>query len=526
VTDPLPPDDPSGLGDFGEIRRRLAAALRDELRPEVDRLVRGLGPETPDEPRHCLTQVGTATARLGGLIEELGGPSGGGEPEAFRSVVRHNLLNPVGQVAGYAELLLDGEGDWLDRHAAELEALRVAAGRMKTLIQTLLASVRTAEPAAPVVPAAPLREPVAALAEGERGRILVVDDQESNRDLLGRWLRRLGQEYATAENGRQALERLAREPFDLVLLDILMPELNGVQVLERLKADERLRHIPVIMISALSELDSVVRCIEMGAEDYLPKPFQPVLLRARIGACLEKKRLRDREVDYLEQIDRQRQRYDELLRAILPPAVVDELARNRPVPPKRYERTAVLFADIEGFTGYCERHPPEEVVAHLKDLVEACEEICGRHGVQKIKTIGDSFMAAAGLLVPVEKPVLASVCCGLEMIAAARRLPPHWNLRVGIHAGSLVAGLLGSRQYLYDLWGATVNTAARVEAHGAAGSVTLSRSAWEQVAAVARGESRGTVEVKGIGPLEMVRFIDFTDPGVVCGEKRSAEGRR
>jgi class 3 adenylate cyclase/ActR/RegA family two-component response regulator len=503
VSDPLPPDDPSGVGDLDEVRRRLADALRTDLRPQVDRLVRGVGPEAPEEARHCLTQVGTATARLDGLIEELGArPGTADEPEALRSVLRHNLLNPIGQVTGYAELLLDDEGDWRDRHAADLESLRAAAGRMKTLTLALLAPVHDAAP--PAVALA-VEGPPPTAPEGARGRILVVDDQESNRDLLGRWLRKQGHPFATAENGRQALEVLAREPFDLVLLDILMPELNGVQVLQRLKADGRLRHIPVIMISALNELDSVVRCIEMGAEDYLPKPFQPVLLRARIGASLEK-------AAYLQQIERLKQRFNDLLLAILPSAVVDELTRGGSVAPRRYERAAVLFGDIEGFTGYCERHPPEEVVALLKDLVQAFEEIAGRHKVQKIKTIGDSFMAAAGLLVPVENPVLACVHAGLEMIATARRLPPHWNLRVGVHAGSVVAGLLGRRQYLYDLWGATVNTAARVEANGVAGSVTLSRAAWEQIADLARGESRGTIEAKGIGPMEMVRFLEFTGP--------------
>src|SRR5207248_165434 len=140
-------------------------------------------------------------------------------------------------------------------------------GRLKGLIQTLLAPARPAPaPPAAADPAAEAPRPPAPGGEAA-GRILVVDDQETNRDLLGRWLRKQGHPFAAAENGRQALELLAREPFDLVLLDILMPELNGVQVLERLKADDRLRHLPVIMISALDELDSVVRCIEIGAED-------------------------------------------------------------------------------------------------------------------------------------------------------------------------------------------------------------------------------------------------------------------
>ncbi len=135
--------------------------------------------------------------------------------------------------------------------------------------------------------------------------LLVVDDNEDNRYTLTRRLAREGYtNVTTADNGRQALELLAERHFDLVLLDVMMPELNGYEVLARLRADARLRHVPVIMISAVDQVESVVRCIELGAEDYLPKPFDPVLLRARVGACLEKKRLRDQEVRYIQAVGR------------------------------------------------------------------------------------------------------------------------------------------------------------------------------------------------------------------------------
>jgi CheY-like chemotaxis protein len=135
--------------------------------------------------------------------------------------------------------------------------------------------------------------------------LLVVDDNEDNRYTLVQRLRRLGYtDVATAVDGRDALARLAARDFDLVLLDVMMPELNGHEVLERIRADERLRHVPVIMISALDQVESVVRCIELGAEDYLPKPFNPVILRARVTTCLEKKRLRDQEILYLDDVAR------------------------------------------------------------------------------------------------------------------------------------------------------------------------------------------------------------------------------
>jgi len=337
------------------------------------------------------------------------------------------------------------------------------------------------------------------------GRLLVVDDNEANRDLLARSLARQGHTVALAENGRQALEMVARDPFDLILLDIMMPELDGYQVLQRLKADVALRHIPVIMISALDELDSVVRCIEMGAEDYLPKPFNPVLLRARIGASLNKKRFHDREVGYLRQIEAEKKRADELLHVILPDEIVEELKATNRVRPRRYEDVAVLFCDVVGFTPYSEKHPPEEVVAHLQELVEAYEDLALRHELQKIKTIGDAFMAAAGLLRPVPNPVLAAVECGLGMVERIRAMPAGWTVRVGIHAGPLVAGVVGHRQYLFDVFGDTVNTAARVESHGVPGAVAVSATAWRRIADRCRGQSLGLVPVKGKGELEIFR---------------------
>ena len=174
------------------------------------------------------------------------------------------------------------------------------------------------EPAAEALPEDSLAgEPTSGAAQG---LVLVVDDIEANRDVLSRRLEREGYTVATAENGRQALERLRAEAFDLVLLDIMMPEMDGYEVLQRLKADPALRHIPVIMISALSELDSVVRCIGMGAEDYLPKPFNPTLLKARTGACLERKRARDREMHLFAELqirNREMARWRELQEADL-----------------------------------------------------------------------------------------------------------------------------------------------------------------------------------------------------------------
>ncbi len=293
--------------------------------------------------------------------------------------------------------------------------------------------------------------------------ILIVDDNENNRYTLERRLKREGYEnFGIAENGRQALEILAERPIDLVLLDITMPEMNGYQVLEEMKLDMALRGIPVIVISAIDDLESVARCIEMGAEDYLPKPFNKVLLKARVAASLEKKKLRDQETTYLDRLEGEKKRADDLLRAILPPGAVRELKSTNEVKSRRYDQVAVLFCDVVGFTRYCDEHPPEQVVSELQALVAAFEEIAEGHSMEKIKTIGDAFLATAGLLTAVDEPLLASIRCGLDMVAAARSIEPHWEVRVGIHQGPVVAGIMGQRQYLFDLWGDTVKIAAHI----------------------------------------------------------------
>jgi adenylate cyclase len=343
---------------------------------------------------------------------------------------------------------------------------------------------------------------------GNGPAILVVDDNEDNRYTLTMRLRREGWEtIVEAQTGRQALELMAERRFDLVLLDIMMPEMNGYEVLEHIKTDMALRDVPVIMISAVDEIESVVRCIELGAEDYLLKPFNAVLLRARIGACLEKKKLRDHEACYLERLEAERRRADDLLHAIFPPGAVQELKASNTVRPRRYEGVAVLFCDVADFTAYCERNPPEQVVAELQALVERFEEIADRHCLEKIKTVGDAFLATAGLLRRAEHPVLAAVRCGLEMVEAARSHSP-FAVRVGIHHGPVVAGVIGRRQYLFDLWGDTINTAARIVAHAPIGAVVVNSSTWFSVRNLCSGRSLGFFDLKGKGAVELVECME------------------
>ncbi len=237
--------------------------------------------------------------------------------------LRHDLKTPLNHILGYSELL--EESALMTGQETMVPDLRKIQQAARTLASQL---DRVFSPSGSSVAVPPLGRfhhestpedsdsPVGQSRPFIPGHLLVVDDNELNRDLLARRLSRQGYSFVLTENGRQGLDRMRQESFDLVLLDIMMPEMDGYAVLERVKSDENLRHIPVIMISSLDELQSVVRCIEIGADDYLPKPFSPTLLQARIGACLEKKHLRDQERrTYLALVESQKRLAGELAEA-------------------------------------------------------------------------------------------------------------------------------------------------------------------------------------------------------------------
>jgi len=518
---------PSPEADSDRARRALLAHMRHDLRTPVNAIIgysEMLLEDAPSPAAADLEKILASGRSLLGLINQILDPARieGKEQvdlEAFGAEMRHHLRTPVNAVIGYSEMLLE-EPEGLGAEAqADLGRIHAAGNRLLSLIDDILKLSQMesgtleldveASGFSTVIKdvVSSIEAPDSARPQAEGGRILIVDDNEMNRDMLSRRLERQGFSVSAAPDGREALRLVREREFDLVLLDIMMPEMNGFQVLANLKSDEGLRHIPVIMISALDEMRSVVRCIEIGAEDYLAKPFDPVLLKARIGACLEKKRLRDREVSYLQQIEAEKARADALLHVILPDEIVEELKATNQVKPRRHEGVAVLFCDIVGFTPYCASRTPEEILRHLQELFEAYEELSATWRMYKIKTIGDSFMSTAGLIEAVENPTANAVSCGLEMVETAHNLSAHWDVRVGIHCGPVMAGVVGRRQYLYDLWGDTVNTAARVESHGVKGAVCISGDAWPRVAEGFRGQSLGMVPVKGKGEMEIVRVL-------------------
>ncbi|MGL6076047.1 MAG: adenylate/guanylate cyclase domain-containing protein [Fimbriiglobus sp.] len=333
---------------------------------------------------------------------------------------------------------------------------------------------------------------------GLTGRVLLVDDNEFGRDLVERMLRQQGHEVELASTGQAALDRLANPgpPIDLILLDVMMPGLSGPEVLIQLKTNPETRDLPVIMVSALGEDDTVLACIAAGAEDYLTRPVHAELLTARITASLEKKRLRDR--------------INQLVRAIIPAAVVGEWEQTGTIAPKHHEMVGVLFLDVVGFTKFAEqyRNDPAPVIRLLQSLVEKFEITAAKHGVQKIKTIGDAFMGVVGLMGEPTNPALTLLRCGLDFLEDARQHPASWNVRVGIHIGPVVTGILGRTQFSFDVWGHTVNAASRIESNGLPGRVSLSAEAWEMLGDLAQGETR-EVAARGLGLVSVWDFVGW-----------------
>jgi class 3 adenylate cyclase len=476
-----------------------------------------------------LERIHLAGRRLLSVINDLFDPIKSAAYKDDPALVHHEIRTPLNQIIGYAEMLQEEAREQdADAFVQDVGKILEASRRLLHLVVENFANPalglgiadNQAETTSTIflrhediMPGSAVRAATRAASTEPGGSILIVDDDDGNRTMLSRRLQRLGFETTVAENGRRALEKLRSGPFDLMLLDIQMPELNGYQVLECIKDDPTLSDIPVIVLSASDETEKVARCIEMGAEDYLPKPFDPVLLQARIGASLEKKRLRDREVSHLRQIQEEKQRSDDLLHIILPHDVAQELKSTQAVKPRRLENVAVLFCDIVSFTAWCDKHVPDEVLAHLQSLVEAFERICLECGLEKIKTIGDSFMATAGLLAPSTYPALDCIRCGLAMIAKAKELPPHWNVRLGVHVGPVMAGVVGRRKYQYDIWGDTVNTAARMEQAALPGSICVTADTWQLLADHCDGVRQGNVDIKGKGMLDLYR-IEQLKPGV------------
>jgi class 3 adenylate cyclase len=511
--------------------------------------------------------------------------------------LRHELRTPLNHIIGYAELLLEDAGEQRSALDADLrtllaearavlatvnerlapggrdaESIDVAAlgravgdrvGRIETAARAL---ARTAEaggtretlPDITRIADATTRlrrllapgpdtdraTPSAAAVGQPDGApppatILVVDDDQGNRDLLARRLGRDGYAVRTATDGKHALALLsdaAAPPVDLVLLDVMMPGMDGYEVLRRLKEPPVLREIPVLMISALDEVASVVRCIELGAEDYLPKPFDPVLLRARIGACLEKKRLRDREARHArelaelnrtlerrvaEQVE-QMERLGRLKRFFSPQLAELIVAGGAGDPLKTHRaEVTVVFLDMRGFTSFSETSDPEDVMNVLREFHAAMGELILEHGGTLERFTGDGMMIFFNDPVPLPDAPQRAVRMALAMRERIRGLEAAWRRRgydlgvgIGIALGYATIGAIGFEgRWDYGAIGIVTNLAARLCGEARPNEILVSQRVAAAVESLVAMEALSPLSIKGLArPVPVFRVLDSKGP--------------
>jgi|RhiMetdeSRZDD1v2_1073273.scaffolds.fasta_scaffold60472_3 adenylate cyclase len=323
-------------------------------------------------------------------------------------------------------------------------------------------------------------------------RILIVEDTPANIQVLTATLKERSYQISVATNGQQALDVVARVQPDLILLDVVMPEMDGFETCRRLKASEQWRQIPVIFLTAKTDTPDIVKGFELGAVDYVGKPFNAHELLARVNTHLT--------------IDRLHRENERLLLNILPAPIAERLKSGDEHIADKFAEVSVLFADIVEFTKLAASMAAPSLVELLNDLFTRFDLAASEFGIEKIKTIGDAYMAVCGLprVCDDHSERILQMAQRLMQIArefsAERGLNLH--LRIGVNRGPVVAGIVGRRKFIYDLWGDTVNVASRMESHGVADAIQVTRPVFERLRDRYSFEARGSIEVKGKGQVE------------------------
>ena len=348
------------------------------------------------------------------------------------------------------------------------------------------------------------------------GTILAVDDNVNNTDILKKRLERLGNRVLTANNGKEGIDILSSnwQEIDLILLDIVMPEMNGFEVLRHVKGSKIFKSIPVIMISSMDDKDSIYRCIEMGANDYVTKPFDKEILNARISTSIERKQLRDKEKELINEIKIERDKSEKLLLNILPKEIAKKLKNKEKNISKRHENITIIFTDLVNFTPQAKNLKADKVVKILNQLFKSFDDLTLKHGLEKIKTIGDSYFAAGGLTGNVQVAAKNTINLSKDMVKATNSLNDDTDfmdlqIRIGIHTGNVIAGIIGKNKFAYDLWGATVNFASRLESTCEPGKIQISEDTKAIIGEKLDLESRKDVQMKGIGIINTY-YLNYT----------------
>ncbi|MGB5961246.1 MAG: adenylate/guanylate cyclase domain-containing protein [Coleofasciculaceae cyanobacterium] len=325
--------------------------------------------------------------------------------------------------------------------------------------------------------------------------ILIVDDLPDNLRLLFTLLMPQGYQVGKALNGQMALKSATSNPPDLILLDINMPNMDGYQVCQQLKANVKTKEIPVIFISALDEVWDKVKAFKVGGIDYITKPFQAEEVLARVENQIKIQALQ-------KALRKEQEKSTEILLNILPEAIVQELKYTDSSTPTQFEEATFLFADIAQFTPNSSLMPPVEVVALLNQVFTAFDQLVSKYSVEKIRTIGDSYFVSAGI--PVIRPDHAQAIANLALDMQATISQFHWpngnqlQLRIGINTGGpVVAAVIGTKKFAYDIWGDAVNIASRMESTGQPGKIQLTLLTATQLKHQYKLTHRGTIPIKG-----------------------------
>jgi adenylate cyclase len=336
-----------------------------------------------------------------------------------------------------------------------------------------------------------------------RGLVLVVDDDEANRMLLRDPLETHGYRIIEAENGEQALQKVEQQPPDVILLDVMMPRMDGFEVCRRLKKNPGTAHIPILIVTALSERMERMMGIAAGASDFLGKPVDLQELTLRVNHAVHAKHLFDQLQAAHEQAER-------LLLNTLPRTIAERMKQGEVNIADHHPDVSVLVADLVGFTTLAAHIGPDQVVYLLNEIFSGFDVLAEKHGLEKIKTIGDAYMAAGGLPLPRPDHAEAIADLALDLMAEIDKFNSAYNtsihLRIGISTGPVVAGVIGRWKFTYDLWGDTVNLACRLESLGQAGSIQVSDLTYERLKEKHRFDGSRSLEIKGRG-TELVHVL-------------------
>ena len=336
--------------------------------------------------------------------------------------------------------------------------------------------------------------------------ILVIEDSELNGLLMVSQLGIYGYDVTWASNGREGLDKIYTDNFDLVLLDLMMPRFSGFDVLTELRQNSTYADLPVIIISALSDFDSIVKSINLGANDYILKPINNTILRNRVETALEKKRRLDQEREYMAQLEIERVKSEQLLQNIFPYEIAERLKMGEQTIADNFESVTVLFSDIVSFTQLSSEITPIELVRLLNEIFSEFDQLAETFGLEKIKTMGDGYMVVGGVPVGNQNHADAVARMALAMRDAIKKFESprggSFNLRIGISSGPVVAGVIGRYKFAYDLWGDTVNVAKRMEENSENGEILISQETRNLLNGSFRIEEREMKQIKGKGEMQ------------------------